>query len=854
MANAPGAGRIGDPDAPFFNLIRHSGDVFFRYRIAGKPGFEFVSDSVERLTGFSPEDYYRDPDLSFSMVHVEDLPRVRAALAGEVPAADPLRVRVIRRDGRVVWAEQIAVPIRDESGSVVAHEGIVRDITDLVETAERLRLREAELAETQELALLGSWTWDLRTNRVSGSTPMMRRSDMDPEVSFEDAMSRVDPAHVPRIGAWHEALIKGEDAGEVEVRCILSEGRELWLQARARTVFDDDGSPIRVTGTVQDITERKRAEFALAEKDRRYVETLESAPDAVVTVDSSGSIVFVNDQVKALFGYERDELIGRSVDELLPGQIRDAHAAHRARYLADPRTRPMGTGIDLAARRKDGSEFPVDISLSTIHSGAGPLVTAFVRDVTERKRAEDAARELREALLRRRQALEINDRVLQGIAAASYALESGDIKAASGAIAVALDSARSMMADLLAERSDRSAIVAGELVRAEPASLAGVVAGSPPGSIRTEPMAGRVRVVLADDTDDIRMLLRLALGARSEFEIVAEASDGAEAVEVAADHEPDVILLDLAMPVMDGLEAIPEIRRRTPGTRIVVLSGYAKNDAAAAALDLGAEAYFEKGKPVAELAATLLELCDRQPVAPADRDHEVPEPAGGDGLDLFLSTYSHEMRMLMTVIQGIVETLTDRMDSLPSIVVRELLESLDRNAKQMVSLVESFSDANRMSGDALPLLSAETDIAALVRETAQDLSPLTAGHEVVVDAPALLPAYVDRTRIRQVITNLVSNAAKYAPPRTKIELIARYRDEHVEILVGDHGPGIPPDQAARLFRRFSRISERGSGLGLGLFISRGIARAHAGDLVLESTGPEGSTFCLRLPATAAAPR
>jgi PAS domain S-box-containing protein len=115
---------------------------------------------------------------------------------------------------------------------------------------------------------------------------------------------------------------------------------------------------------------------------------LDAAPDAMVVVDADGIIVLVNSQVERLFGYAREELLGRPVEELIPQRFRAAHPGHRAHYGVGPRNRPMGNGLTLHARRKDGSEFPVEISLSPVESDRGTLVTAAVRDVTAQKALE----------------------------------------------------------------------------------------------------------------------------------------------------------------------------------------------------------------------------------------------------------------------------------------------------------------------------------------------------------------------------------------------------------------------------------------------------------------------------------
>jgi protein-histidine pros-kinase len=119
----------------------------------------------------------------------------------------------------------------------------------------------------------------------------------------------------------------------------------------------------------------------------------EFLPDAIVAVDARGRIVLVNTQTERLFGYARDELLGQPLEILVPERLRAAHVGHRTRYLEEPRVRAMGAGLELYGRRRDGSEFPVEISLSPIEAGPGVVVLSAIRDITERKRLEDLREE-----------------------------------------------------------------------------------------------------------------------------------------------------------------------------------------------------------------------------------------------------------------------------------------------------------------------------------------------------------------------------------------------------------------------------------------------------------------------------
>jgi PAS domain S-box-containing protein len=167
----------------------------------------------------------------------------------------------------------------------------------------------------------------------------------------------------------------------------------------------------------------------ISEAERRLGELLESAPDAILELDKDGRIVLLNRMAEQVFGYKREEMQGLTVEALVPEAFRGGHQGHRARYHSHPVTRPMGSGLKLEARRKDGSLFPVEISLSSVKSGAEFRVTAIIRDITERRQMEDTLRAteekyIRELELRNREAERANQLKTEFLGNMSHELRS----------------------------------------------------------------------------------------------------------------------------------------------------------------------------------------------------------------------------------------------------------------------------------------------------------------------------------------------------------------------------------------------------------------------------------------------
>ncbi|MGC7096866.1 MASE1 domain-containing protein [Amycolatopsis lurida] len=686
----------------------------------------------------------------------------------------------------------------------------------------RVTERTAMFTEAERVGRVGSWERDLATDEVTWSDQMFRLYGLVPrsrELDYRTFLAHVHPDDRETVITTNEQALRDHLDTEIAHRVVWPDGTVRWLNRRASLVVDESGVARKMVGTAQDIT----AARAAAAETRLL---LESGTDAIVGFDAAGVVTLANERAADLFG----ELTGERIERALP----------------DLETGRAVQGAEVTGKRHDGTEFPAEVTLrplSTAEGAFGGTVAVVVaRDITRRKEAEKARRQLQDEHRRRQQALEINDNVIQGLSAALYALDSGESERAVRTLRRTLDTARETMRNLLHESTG---IAPGDLVRRQPAALA------PPANPAADPRAASapVTAVIADDSREVRFALRALLESLQGISVVGEVADGIEAVRIATERQPDAMLLDLAMPRMDGLEALPLILAASPGTKVIVVSGYGRDQVAEQALRLGATAYVEKGGSTRLLANLLADLFSE---ISRDRTELPPAPAAGDhpGLDEqteLAVTCAHELRNPITGLTSITQLLLEQTDRMPSATVHKLLGTMARSLRQLDRLVQDLADAGRMLSGDLELLLETTDLGELARTVVGELPDLTEDHPVELLVESGVVAGVDPFRIRQVLVNLLGNAAKFSPPGSPIRLALTVEGDHVEIAVTDRGPGVPAEHRDRLFGKFERLGSTQKGTGLGLYISKEIARSHQGDLVLADSGPDGSTFVLSLP-------
>ena len=391
-----------------------------------------------------------------------------------------------------------------------------------------------------------------------------------------------------------------------------------------------------------------------------------------------------------------------------------------------------------------------------------------------------------------------------------------------------------------------------------------------PMAVETSPVSPalrtQIRVAVVDDNPGFRETLASLLGTE-ELIVVGTAGSGSEAVGLVGATDPDVVLMDVRMPHMNGIEATRLVKSTFPDVGIVALTGVDDQDAVREMLVAGASSYVLKDsdseeifhairqaaagggvispevtpRVIGELTEALererrrarqLELAQEALLERAARRHEL------------LSRLGHELRTPVTVILGMAQTLSkgtgtsdQRAEMLDALVLRA--QSLAR----LVSRLEGFVEAG---------LTEYTDVAQVASEL-KDLSP-----RVRVETPARpVLATLNRVAARRILEELVENGLEFSDERQPVVVRVDETDGAVEVRVIDVGHGVAEDAFERIFEPLEQVEDLHTrthqGVGLGLTVARMSARAMDGDVTLESTGPQGSVFLWRVTQPSASP-
>jgi PAS domain S-box-containing protein len=276
--------------------------------------------------------------------------------------------------------EEIATKLLEMASRHGEFKVILQNTASQPTTEEQVRGRELQ----RNAVLHGDWQPYLKNLQLQGigyaQTGLSFRAWFEIVGAFRQYMM---PFLVKTYGHSSELLLSAIDGMNLLIDIAMTNIGEAYLEAKQQLIRQQEE-------TVRNAIQQQQSE-------RRFRGLLEAAPDGMVIVDQEGTIIMVNAQMEKLFGYNRGEVVGKRVEMLVPTRFEDIHPFHRTQYVRAPRLRPMGADLELYALRKDGTEFPVEISLSPMETEEEKLIIAAIRDITDRKRAEEKFRGLLES-------------------------------------------------------------------------------------------------------------------------------------------------------------------------------------------------------------------------------------------------------------------------------------------------------------------------------------------------------------------------------------------------------------------------------------------------------------------------
>jgi len=773
------------------------------------------------------------------------------------------------RDGAYRWFLSRAVPIRDADGKVLRWFGTNTDISESKESGAKYRgLLEAApdamvvvnvdgeivLLNVQAEKEFGYSRDELIGQKVKNIIPegFAERLIADGTRSAAEALAQ-------QIGTGIELIGQRKDGTEFPIEIMLS------------PLESPEG--ILVTAAIRDISIRKTAENHLAQMEGRYRGLLEAAPDAMVVVNVSGKIVLLNVRAEKEFGYRRDELVGQQVKNIIPQGFAERIISDGTRSAAEALAQQIGTGIELIGRRKDGSEFPIEIMLSPLESPEGILVTAAIRDISARKAAETHVAQMEgryrglleaapdamvvvkpagEIVLLNVQAEkqfgysrdELVGQKVKNIIPEGFAerIISDGTRSAAEALAQQIGTG----IELIGRRKDGSEFPL-EIMLSPLESSEGILVTAAIRDISARKaaeshlarMEGRYRGLLEAAPD--AMVVVNPDGEIVLLNVQAEKQFGYRRDELVGQQVKNIIPEGFAERLIaDALRSVEDALAQHIGTGIE-LTGRRKDG---------------KKFPI-EIMLSPLESLDGILVTAAIRDITERKTAeahllqkieelnvSNEELGKFAYIASHDLQEPLRMVASYTQLLSRRYKGKLDAEADEFIAFAVDGANRMQRLIQDLLAYSRVGTKGKELLDTSSEVA--LQQALRNLRSAIEESGALVTHDPLPTVLADEMQLTQMFQNLVGNAIKYQNTGVPSVRVSAARDGGGKWVfsVKDNGLGIDPQYFERIFGMFQRLHKREefAGTGIGLAICKKIAERHGGSISVESQVGQGSTF------------
>jgi len=789
--------------------------------------------------------------------------------------------------------------VQDEQGDAVAFLSFA-DITERKRIETELEQTNQRFSIASKAAGHGFWELDISSNTLRWDDQMFRlygRSSLDAVLPYALWAGSLHPEDRAKTEQALTDAISGAREFHTEFRIVHASGEVRHLKASAHVARDLNGCASKVIGVNFDITERVHAteQFRLA---------LEAAPIGMLMMDNTGTIVLLNAQIETLFGYSRDELLGRHTEMLIPKRFRIYHPERRGAYFGDPGARSTGVGLELYGLRKDGSEVPVETGVTPLHTSEGDFALISIVDMSERKRA-DATRQQMTALMEAADDVifttTLDGMTLDGVVC-SWNPAAERLLGYRAAEIIGKSAASLCPSDHLAEDS-----IILDLVR------------------RGEKVTRFETSRLKKDGSRVEVLLTISPFRDPDGNIVGAATLLRDITKYQQANEQLRASEQRYRYMSEAMEAMPQIiwTSKPDGNmdfynqRWYVYTGMTFEETKdwgwtlvlhpddlhncidrwtrsfTTGSDYEVEYRFKRAADgvyrwhlgrafplrsasgeIIQWVGTCTDIDDQKRAeenllqAHDTLEHRVRErteelAVAKESAELantakseFLANMSHEIRTPLNAVIGLGYLLEQTRLSEDQ---HQFLSKIQFAGRALLSVVNNVLDLSKIEAGEMAIEVESFDLLKAVRDVGQMLAPQAAakGVELIIRPAALLPHMVmgDGSRLCQILTNLVGNSIKFTSTgKVELELFCTEQTpDHIRLRcsVKDTGVGIEPAALKRLFTPFTQAdattTRRFGGTGLGLSITRRFVELMGGEIGVTSTLGVGSTFWFEIP-------
>jgi PAS domain S-box-containing protein len=766
-----------------------------------------------------------------------------------------------RKDGAEFPIEIMLSPLESTEGILVT--AAIRDISVRKEAEKHLAQMEARYRGLLEAApdamvvvnqggeiillnLQAEKEFGYRRDELLGQQVTNIIPDGFAERLVADGLRSPADALAQQIGTGIELIGKRKDGAEFPIEIMLSPLESI------------DG--ILVTAAIRDISVRKGAEGHLAQMEARYRGLLEAAPDAMVVVNQGGEIILLNLQAEKAFGYRRDELLGQQVTNIIPVGFAERLVADGLRSPADALAQQIGTGIELIGKRRDATEFPIEIMLSPLESIDGILVTAAIRDISVRENAE---RHLAQMEARYRSLLEaapdamvvVNKNAEIVLVNLQAKLEFGYRRAELLGQKVTLIIPEGFAQRLLKDGVDA---MAQQILKGIDFTGRRKKGDQFPIEIMLSPLESGDGILVIRDIslrkDEEKRVARMESRYRGLLQAAPDAM-------VVVNHGGEIVLANLQAEKEFGYgqdellgQNMKNIIPEGFAERLLASGLGSAEDALTMQIGAGIELTGlrkDRSEFPVELMLSPLESAEGILVI-----RDISARKHNERLkDEFVSTVSHELRTPLTSISGSLGLLAEQWArELPKSAAR-LLAIAHTNSQRLVRLINDILDIEKLESGRVVFNLSQVDLHSLVVHAIDENRGFAESYRVRVrldTAPANSDVNADPDRLAQVVTNLLSNAIKFSPTGGEVVVAVEKNGSIIRVSVRDHGDGIPDDFKPHIFEKFAQAdgtsSRQKGGTGLGLSIVRQIVERLGGDVGFDDAPGGGTIFHVDLQA------